>query len=147
VKEKNNIYQIEGVLYGKPVRIVIGKKGVNKDKTFEFHSVILEVRRQYKDKTYSELPEFDLGKGVSLDNFEIGDRVIITFALAGKRISADFHKTQVKALYIKHADVEDTTEIGGKTPSEYAKKEEVFVVPNPYNGKDDEDLDSINLPF
>jgi len=37
MKEQNNFYPIEGVVYAKPVRKVEGKKGTkNEGKTFEF---------------------------------------------------------------------------------------------------------------
>jgi hypothetical protein len=144
--ETNNFYKINGVIYAKPVRKVEGKKGTKTEgQTFEFSSIILEVKRVYKDKTYTELPEFELGKGVNIDDFAIGDKVDVFFSCGGKKISDTFHKTSLKAAYLKHSDIQgnDTQEVGGKTPREINKKEETFVVPNPYNGNDDES----DLPF
>src|SRR5574343_576537 len=129
MKDQNNFYPIEGVVYAKPVRVVEGKKGTkNEGKTFEFASIILEVKREYKDKTYTELPEFELGKGVNLDEYMIGDRVTVFFALSGKKIS----------------DTYDKKEVGGKVPSDYAKRETIFVPPSPM---DDEDEGNDPLPF
>jgi hypothetical protein len=143
MKDQNNFYPIEGVVYAKPVRVVEGKKGTkNEGKTFEFASIILEVKREYKDKSYVELPEFELGKGVNLDEFIIGDRVTVFFALSGKKISDTFHKTSAKANYIKHSDMYDKKEVGGKVPSDYAKRETVFIPPNPMedDGNNEDDL-------
>jgi len=140
--EKNNLYKINGTIYAKNVRTAQGKK--DPTVTYEFLSIILEVKRQYKDKTYTELPEFELGNGVSIDDFSVGDNVEITFSLAGKKITDTWHKTTAKALYIKHADTNTLREVGGQTPSEMNKKEEVFVAPLPYSNGNDEDND---LPF
>ena len=135
----NNIFQIQGVIYSKPSRLVKSKKD---DKEYEFKSIILEVKREYKDKTYTELPEFQLGFGVSDEGFEVRDNVQISFSLSGKLIG-DWHKTQVKALYIKHTDIQgnDTRELGFD-PKKKVKAEEVFVSPDPA-----EDFESDNLPF
>jgi hypothetical protein len=137
--ERNNIYPITGTIYGKPIRLVKSKKD---DKEYEFKSIILEVKKSHGGKTYTTLPEFHLGYGVSDDGFEVGDNVEITFCLEGKRISETWHKSDAKALYIKHTDIEgnDTRDVGGEVG--YKKKEDVFVPPNPLDeGEDD------GLPF
>ena len=130
----NNIFKIEGVIYLKPVRTANGKKGTkNEGKVFEFPSIILEIRRTHKGTDYIELPEFELGRGVHIDDFEVGDKVEITFALAGKKISDTFHKTTAKALYIKHADVQgdDTRDVNGT--HEWKDKKDDFPVTNIYD--------------
>ena len=140
--DKNNFYKINGVLYAKPIRTANGKVGTkNEGKIFEFPSIILEVRREYKGTEYIELPEFELGKGVNIEDFDIKDRIEITFSLAGKKISDTFHKTSAKALYIRHMDIQgnDTREVGGEFKK---KREEVFIPPN--IDKDEEESD---LPF
>ena len=173
MSKTNNQYEIEGIIYEKNTRVAFGKKkcpvcngsgelaggeckeckGKGKvddtDKRYEFNSLILEVSRQYKDSQWKELPEFDLGKGVGLVDFNVGSKVVITFSLSGKRISPSWHKTSIRAHYIRHADINanDTREVGGKTPSEYskerAKDEETF---NPVAVEDDDD-DGGDLPF
>lgn len=143
MKEQNNFYKITGIIYEKPIRTAQGKVGTKTEgQTFEFPSIILEVKREYKDKTYSELPEFELGRNVNTEEFMIGDNVDVYFSLSGKRISNSWHKTVAKATYLKHADVYDTREVGGKTPSDFAKKETVFVPPSP----EDEEYTG-DLPF
>ena len=145
MKDQNNFYPIEGIVYAKPVRVVEGKKGTkNEGKTFEFASIILEVKREYKDKVFTELPEFELGKGVNMSEFMIGDSITIFFSLSGKKISDTFHKTSARASYIKHADLFDKKEVGGKVPSDYAKREQVFIPPSPI---DDDDENGNDLPF
>jgi hypothetical protein len=137
----NNVNKIEGVIYSRPVRTANGKKGTkNEGKVFEFPSIILEVKREHKGVTYVELPEFELGKGVNIDDFAVKDSVEITFALSGKKIG-DWHKTSAKALYIRHLDIEgdDTRDVGRQDEK---KRETVFVPPNP---TDDEEFN--DLPF
>lgn len=138
-----NIFQIQGVIYEKPVRLVKSKKD---GKEYEFKSIILEIRREYKDKIYTDLPEFNLGFGVDDSGFEVGDKVQISFSLAGKRVNKDWHKTEIKALYIKHPDIQndDTKEIGFD-PKRAFKKDDVFVAPDPYEV--DRDENDNDLPF
>jgi len=124
----NNLYKIEGIIYEKPVRTVVSKKKATEGQTFEFPSIILEVKREFNGRTFTDLPEFELGKGVNIDDFAVKDSIEITFAVGGKRIG-DWHKTSLKALYIRHTDIQgdDSLEVG--TPK--ADKETVFVAPNP----------------
>jgi hypothetical protein len=139
--ERNNLYSIKGVIYAKPVRTAEGRKGTKTEgQTFTFPSIILEVKRSYNDKEYIELPEFELGKGLNLEDFAVGDRVEITFALGGKKISDTFHKTVAKALYIKHTDIErdDTRAVGAEFVP--PKRESVFVPPNPMDEEEDDQL-------
>ena len=135
----NNIYTITGVVYEKPVRVVTSKKD---GKEYEFKSIILEVKRVYKDRSFSELPEFQLGRGVDDEPFAIGDNVEITFSLSGKRVNKDWHKSEIKALYIKHTDRDynDTKEVGFDPASVRKKEEEVFTPPNPYETDEESDL-------
>lgn len=145
---KNNFYPIQGVIYSKPVRTAEGREGtINAGKTFEFPSIVLEVKRDYKGTTYTELPEFELGRGVNIQDFDKGDRVEILFSLSGKSIKSKtgkdpWHKTTAKALYIRHMDIvgNDTRSVGADFKSK--KKEEApLEIPSPY----DENTD--DLPF
>ena len=139
-----NIFKIEGIIYGKPSRKVTSKKD---GKEYEFKSIILELKREHKGKTYTELPEFNLGYGVTDDGFDVGDYVQVTFSLSGKEISPTFHKTELKALYIKHPDLDSgTIDVGGepyKPPK--AKKVNEFPAPDPIF--DDDSDDDTALPF
>lgn len=138
-----NFFKIEGTIYSKPSRVVTSKKD---GKEYEFKSIILELKREHKGKTYIELPEFHLGYGVTNDGFDVGDYVQICYSLSGKEISASFHKTELKALYIKHPDLQagdDTRDIGGEPwkPPKVNKEAE----PLPFD--DDEDNGNDPLPF
>jgi len=138
-----NVFKISGVIYAKPVRVVDGKEGTkNEGKTFEFPSIILEVKREYNGKTYTDLPEFELARGVNIDDFAVSDNIEITFAVGGKKVSETWHKTELRALYIKHNDTQynDGIEV---TPEAGRGKEDVFVPPNPYDKNDNLD----DLPF
>lgn len=136
----NNYYKIEGVIYAKPVRTAPDKKGKNGGVPYEFPSIVLEIKRTYKEKTYTTLPEFELGRGVNTDGFDVGDLVEITFALEGKKIG-DWHKTTAKAIYLRHPDVNynDSRDVDRQE----TKRETVFVPPAPDSDPDDD----LGLPF
>jgi hypothetical protein len=137
----NNLYKIEGVIYSKPVRTAPDKKGKNGGVPYEFPSIILEVKREYREKTYTTLPEFELGRGVNTEDFSVGDKVEITFALEGKKISDTFHKTTPKAIYLRHTEVDynDSKDVDRQE----TKRETVFVPPAP----DSESEEESDLPF
>lgn len=141
-ENQKNIFTIQGIIYSKPSRLVKSKKD---DKEYEFKSIILELKREHGGKTYIDLPEFQLGFGVADDGFDVGDFVQVTFSLVGKKVSDVWHKTELKALYIKHPDIvgNDTRDVAGVPLAKQKKKEEVFVAPDPA----DDDLDMQNLPF
>ena len=147
---EKNMFKIKGVIFAKPVRVVPDTKNKNGGKPYEFGSVILEVKRDYKGKVYQELPEFELGFGVGLDDFAVGDFVELTFSMSGKKINEHFHKTVAKAIYIKHGDIsnDDTTTVGGESSDDRRIREkrdkeaqkEVFVAPNPADDPEDDGL-------
>lgn len=154
MSDKNNIYSITGVIFAKPVRYAPDKKGKNGGQPYEFPSIILEVKRQHREKEFVELPELELGKGVSLDGFDVGDRVEISFSLSGREVSwmggdgekKTMHKTTAKALYIKHLDVQynDTRDVGAVYKPRVVSEDTTFVPPNPL---DDDNEDFKDLPF
>lgn len=136
--KNTNYFSIEGTIYSKPSRVVTSKKD---GKEYEFKSIILELKREHKGKTYTELPEFHLGYNVSDSGFEVGDYVQVNFSLSGKEISASFHKTELKALYIRHPDInthDDTMDVGGE-PFRPPKKIEEPAIPM-MDEPDDDDL-------
>jgi hypothetical protein len=141
-EHKNNCYPIEGVVFAKPQRIVPNKK--EGEEPYIFNSVILEISEASKGKTYTTMPEFQLGRNVDIDDYAIGDLVKITFSLSGKKISDSWHKSEIKALYIAHADIQgnDTREVNSMVYTPDKKVSEVFVAPNPL---DDDNTD--DLPF
>ena len=51
--------------------------------------------------------------------------------------------TQALDVISKHADLFDTREVGGKVPSDFRKKETIFVPPSPL----DDDSSDDGLPF
>jgi hypothetical protein len=148
---QQNLYPIIGTIYALPVRTVAGKVGTkNEGKTYEFKSIILEVKRNYKGKDYVELPEYELGFGVSIDDYAVGDYVQITFSCTGKAISESWHKTVLKAIFIKFADRDSKEQtVGGKSAREIRREEkaekEVFV--GAANPLEEEDDDFKDLPF
>lgn len=133
-----NFFKVEGTIYAKPSRKITSKKD---GKEYEFKSIILELKREHKGKTFIDLPEFHLGFGVEDSGFDVGDFVQISFSLAGKEINPTFHKTELKALYISHPALSnDTRDIGGDP---FPKKTKVT---EPALDLEDDSMDD-GLPF
>jgi hypothetical protein len=100
-----NNFVIDGTLYKKDVRKIPNKKEPDKP-DWEFRSIILEITTHSGSKTFTDLPEFQLGNGVGYDEFEIGDFISVRFSLGGKKISDTWHKTELRCSFIKHADIQ-----------------------------------------
>lgn len=143
-----NYFSIDGTLYAKNTRTVTGKK--DPSQTYEFKSIILEVKNikkvktndgKFIEKTFSELPEFDLGYGVDDSQYEVGDAITVKFSVEGREYKGgDGQKrimTKLKAVFLKFTD------INGKPAK--AQEEDVFAPPDPTISDDMEGLD--NLPF
>lgn len=144
--DTKNYHTLDGTLYAKNTRQVQGVK--DPSQTYEFKSIVLEVKTtkkvktkedKYIDKTFSELPEFDLGYGVDYDQFDVGDPITVKFAVEGReykgRDGVKKVMTKLKALFISFSVID------GKPAK--VQKEEVFVAPNPLI----DDLPSDELPF
>jgi hypothetical protein len=143
--ERNNLYPITGIVYDKPVKKVLAKKGPNAGKEVEIPSIVLEIRGNGNGIDYVELVEFSIGnRSIPLEDFCIKDPVEIVFALAGIKGTKGYF-TKAKAIYIKHTDVSynDTTDLRAEKPGK--KEKEVFVGAVPPNPSDDPD--ESDLPF
>jgi hypothetical protein len=141
--ERNNLYSITGVVYDKPIKKVIAKKGPNAGKEVEIPTIVLEVRGNGNGIDYVELVEFQIGnRSISLDDFYIKDPVEITFALAGIKGNVGYF-TKAKAIYIKHTDINgnDTRDLRAEKPGK--KKDDVFVGAVPPSDDSEDD----GLPF
>lgn len=136
----NNIHKLEGVIYAKPVRTAPDKKGKNGGVPYEFPSIILEVKRKSQDKEYITLPEFEMGRGVNIQDFAVGEKVEIIFAMEGKKIG-EWHKTSAKAIYIRHTDIQydDSRDVDHQE----VKRDATFIPPDPTLPIEPED----DLPF
>ena len=142
MSERNNLYAVTGIVYDKPVKKVLAKKGPNAGEEVEIPSIVLEVRGNGNGKEYVELVEFSIGnRSISLDDFYIKDPVEITFALGGIK-GTNGYFTKAKAIYIKHTDINgnDTRDLRAEKPGK--KKDDVFVGAVPDVTEEDD-----NLPF
>jgi hypothetical protein len=142
--ERNNLKDITGVIYAKPIKKVTAKKGPNKGQEVEIPSLVLEIRGNGNGIDYIDFHEFSIGnKSIPMDDFAIGDPVVITYALGGVKWNDGFIN-RTKAIYIKHADVDynDTTDLRAQKPTKV--KEEVFTGAVPETDEPDELND---LPF
>lgn len=143
MEKRNNLSDIKGVIFSKPIKPFTYKKGPKKGQDGEMRFLVLEIRGNGNGKEYIEFHKFKIvNPSVSLEDFEIKDPVVITYALGGNEWNGDIIN-ETKAIYIKHADVDynDTTDLRPERPGK-TKQDEVFkgAIPN------DDDEES-NLPF
>jgi len=150
---KDNSFNITGVLFAKPVRIVPNTKEPDKP-PYEFKSIILEITIPYTYKaedgkegyhTKSTFPEFSIPKNMPIDSFDIGDFIDVRFSIDGKKVNDSWHKTSLLCNYIKFADLDsDRPTHKGKVtvtpsdPEDLSSKEPVLF-------SDKKDYD--DLPF
>lgn len=143
-----NQFKITGTLYSKDTRVIPNKKKPL-DPPWEFRSIKLEIKRTYlkadsngieQPHTITELPEFHLNNGVGFDDFEVKDLLDVTFSLVGKKISDTWHKTELKAIHMKFADID------GQPQSPRKPQDRVFVAPEPTR-EDSPQNDESDLPF
>lgn len=120
----NNFYAIRGVIYEKDNRTAYGKTGTKTaGQVFNFTTIVLEVKKEWKGTVYSDLLDFECGKNAEVDKFNKGDKVEILFALSGREVKfkaedgtmKKYRKTSAKAFKIKHMDIQynDTTDVSG----------------------------------
>jgi len=142
MERRNNLPDVTGVIYAKPIKTVTAQKGENKGKEVDIPSLVLEIRGNGNGKEYVELVEFNIGnRSIPLDDYAVGDKVVITYALGGIKWKDGFIN-KIKAIYIKHADVDynDTRDLRAQKPAK--AQDTVFTGATP---DDDEEIDS--LPF
>lgn len=136
--ERNNLYPIEGVVFTKLTQEFTYKKGTKKGQQGESRYIVLEIRGNGNGKDYIDFHKFKVvNPSVPLDDFDKGNRVIITFALGGNEWKDGFIN-ETKAVYIRHADIQgdDTRDLRQQTP----KKAPEWLPPDPTEPDDD-------LPF
>lgn len=140
---QNNLSDIEGVIFSKPTREFTYKKGPKKGEKGESRYIILEIRGTGNGKDYIDFHKFEVvNPSVPLDDFQVKDRVVITYSLGGFEWQGDIiNKT--KAVYIKHADIQgnDTRDLRAQRP-----KQETFTGAVPGADEEEEDNND-NLPF
>jgi len=72
---------------------------------YEFYSMKLELQVDSGGRKFTAIPEFSLDRGVSFEEFAIGDHVEVDFYLTGKKISDTWYKSEAKITYMKFADI------------------------------------------
>jgi len=138
-----NSFSIKGTLFAKDTRRVPNKKKPT-EPDYEFNSIRLEISTRTGERVWTEIPEFNLGKGVSFEEYSVGDFIEVWFSLAGKKVSDTWWKTSLQANMIRFADL-DTD---GRRPTSAKPKKEVetvFVPPTPILAGQEEDF--TDLPF
>lgn len=111
-----NSFDITGVIYKKSTRLVPNKKKPT-EPDWEFKSMILEVTTYNGERSVKDLPEFQLANNVGFDEFSEGDLVNVRFCITGKSINPTWHKTELKANFIKFADISGGRGSGGNNSS------------------------------
>lgn len=137
----DTIFTTEGTIFDKNSRTVQGRK--DPTQSYTFSSFKLEMVSNQGGKTYTDIPEFQCGKGVNIDDFEIGDYVTVRFVLKGKKISDTWHKTELSAIFVKHADLSGTKDNKATGGGVYTPKTD-WAPPVPESGEQEEEMD---LPF
>jgi hypothetical protein len=150
-----NSFSTKGILYEKPVRTIPNTKKPT-EPPYEFKSIRLEIKTPYttKSKTGSEeyhvkttIPEFQLAKWMNIDEFSIGDFIDVRFSIEGKKVNDSWWKTELRANYIKFADLDNGKPRPNKNKIEVTAMSDtrdldIFQPPDP--GADD---DNQPLPF
>jgi len=139
---KNKFPEVSGVIYAKPVKKNVEiKKGPNKGQFVDIPSLVLDFSYNGSDK--SQLLSFNIARNIPIDEFEVQDRVVVTYATESIPWKDDYI-TKARAIYIKHADVDynDTKDLRPQRPT--TKKDDVFVPPSPNEKEEDDQSD---LPF
>lgn len=137
--KKNPFPTLEGIIHSKPVKKVIGKKGENKGKELEIPSIVLEFT--YFGGQRSQLVAFQLARNISIDEFAVGDTVIITYATESIPWKDDYI-TKVRAIYMQHANVDynDTKDLRPQIPKSEPKPADIFVGAGPNDEPEDDGL-------
>ena len=136
-----NFHTIKGTLYSKDCRKVPNKKKTT-EPDWEFYSIKVETKVLINGRTITTIPELQLDKGVSYDEFEVGDAIEVDFFAFGKKINENWFKTDLKAVFIKFSDIQSGNPRKAKT-----KEESTFtgaVSPREVDNENDELSD---LPF
>ena len=157
----DNIHIVKGVVYSKDTRKVPNtKKPTEPD--WEFHSMKIETEINVSGRTFTTIPEFSIDKGVSFDDFAVGDSVEADFYFTGKQVSKNWYKSEAKITYMKFADIRTPpppkatgkVNVGSMTnPSELTNpklppKPDVFDTPRPSQMvKQDDGEEWDQLPF
>ena len=134
-------FTTEGTLFDKNTRTVQGKK--DPTQSYTFSSFKLEMVSNQGGKTYTEIPEFHCGKGVNIDDFEIGDYVSVRFVLKGKKISDTWYKTEANAIFVKRAELEGSKDNKATRGGVYTPNTN-WVPPVPESGEQEKETD---MPF
>jgi hypothetical protein len=150
-----NEFTIDGTLYHKETRTVVGKKDPTKN--YDFNSYVLEIdspmtwQKDGREITTvkKELVKFALPFGFPPETFSIGDFVQVRFKLTGREFdkrdgTGKGYSTEPQATYIKHGDLDanDARPVA-QVAKEKTKEENVFIPPDPKGEWDD----TSDLPF
>jgi hypothetical protein len=135
-----NLHTIKGTLYAKECRKVKNKKKPT-EPDWEFYSIKVEHKVLISGRTLTNIPEFSLEKGLSYDDFEVGDPIEIDFYMTGKKISDTWFKTEAKAVSIK------PIEIDGVVRKARPPRDTIFIPPPIRTDDESNDDNNDDLPF
>jgi hypothetical protein len=132
-----NVFTLRGTLYSKDCRKV---KNVKKptEPDWEFYSVKIETKVVFGERSFTTIPELQLDKGVSYEDFEVGDPVLVDCYLFGKAINSTWYKTEGRVVAIRFAPLQN---------GETRKPRKHDYMPEPPKQTDELDLESDGLPF
>jgi len=139
-----NLHTIKGTLYSKDCRKIPNKKKPT-EPDWEFYSIKVETKVLINGRTITTIPELQLDKGVSYDEFEVGDAIEVDFFAFGKAISSTWYKSELKAVFIKFSDIQN-----GNPRRQKTKEESTFtgaVSPKEVDNDSSNDDNLNDLPF
>jgi len=148
--KKNNLsnyHQIGGVLYHIGNAINKGKK-----KSFYIKEFILEIQASRYGRTFSSFAKFEIkgeDKMRMTDPFEVGDPVVVTFTLDGRKWQPEGEEETVfnslRVMGIEPMPPELTFEEEPKKNEKEEKDYSQYIIPDLL--KDDEVIEDDDLPF
>ncbi len=147
--ERENYFKLSGVLYDKPVKEGISKKG----QPYSIMSIVLERKSRWEDKDgksheKTDLIEFKLTKNAqaTLASYSKGDPIVVNFSMGGKQFDGKngiFYINEPTCSRIDFADIDSN----GRRPNATSSNSLPAAppLPDPENGSDDYPDDG--LPF
>ena len=150
--KKNNLsnyHQIGGVLYH-----IGNAKDRGKKKSFYIKEFILEIQVSRYGRTFSSFAKFEIkgeDKMRMTDPYEVGDPVVVTFTLDGRKWQPEgeeetvFNSLRVMGIEPMPPELTFEGEIEGGKKEKEEEGDSQYIIPELL--KDDEAIDDSDLPF
>ena len=149
--ELSNYHQLGGVLY--KVGDAVNKTKDPKKKPFYILEFVLEVRENYYGKPVSTFAKFEIkdeDKFKMLDTYEIGDPIVVTFRVSGRKWKPDDGEERIFNSLVVSSITRMPEQLSFEDNNEKEKEEkhwsDDFFTPSSKKKEIDDDED-LGLPF